>query len=137
MPSRPILQAWAKTVGPSPSMVFVEADAGAGLGHDRRERGFADLKRIAPQVIAVQFDQIEGVQENAFVMAAVADAIERSDAVVITGNRLPIDDAGARAQASQRLDDQREPTGEIVARIASVMTRPLWEVLGRLADLET
>ena len=48
-----------------------------------------------PQVVAVQFDQIEGVQKDAFVMAAVADAIERSDAVVITGNRLPIDDAGA------------------------------------------
>jgi len=33
--------------------VFVEPDARAGLGHDRRERGLADLKRIAPQVVAV------------------------------------------------------------------------------------
>ena len=40
--------------------VFVELYAGAGLGHDRCERGFADLKRIAPQVIAVQFDEVEG-----------------------------------------------------------------------------
>jgi len=37
-----------------------EPDAGAGLGHDRCERGLADLKRIAPQVIAVQFDEVEG-----------------------------------------------------------------------------
>jgi hypothetical protein len=43
--------------------VFVEPDAGAGLGHDRRERGLADLKRIAPQVVAVQFDQVEGVEK--------------------------------------------------------------------------
>ena len=31
---------------------------------------------------------------------------------------LAVDDAGARAQACQRLDDQREATGEIVARTA-------------------
>jgi hypothetical protein len=36
--------------------VFVEPDAGAGLDHDRRERGLADLKRIAPQIVAVQFE---------------------------------------------------------------------------------
>jgi hypothetical protein len=29
---------------------------GLALGHDRRERGLADLKRIAPQVVAVQLD---------------------------------------------------------------------------------
>jgi hypothetical protein len=40
--------------------MLVEPDAGAGLGHDRRERGLSDLKRIAPQVIAVQFDEVEG-----------------------------------------------------------------------------
>jgi hypothetical protein len=38
-------------------------------------------------------------------MVAVANAIERRDAVVITGNDLAIDDAGARAQAAQRLND--------------------------------
>jgi hypothetical protein len=49
-------------------------------------------------------------------MAAVADTIERSDAVVITGDCFPVDDAGARAQAGQRLDNQRETIGEIIAR---------------------
>src|SRR5262249_16418190 len=34
--------------------MLVEPDAGAGLGHDIRERGLADLKRIAPQIVAVQ-----------------------------------------------------------------------------------
>ena len=29
-----------------------------------------------------------------------------------------VDDAGARAQACQRLDDQREATGEVIARTA-------------------
>src|SRR6266581_3035906 len=98
--------------------VFVEPDAGAGLGHDRGERGLADLKRIAPQVIAVQFDQVKGVEEYAFVSALVTDEIERGNAVVIAGDSFAIDDAGARAQAGQRLDDQREATGEVIAGVA-------------------
>ena len=32
--------------------MLIEPDAGAGLGHDRCERGLADLKRIAPKVVA-------------------------------------------------------------------------------------
>jgi hypothetical protein len=47
---------------------------------------------------------------------AVTDEIERGNAVVIAGDGFAIDDAGARAQACQRLDDQREAMEEIVAR---------------------
>src|SRR5262249_62011217 len=111
MPSSPILQAWVKKVGPSPSICSLKPDAQAGLGHDKSERSLADMKRIAPQVVAVQFDQVEGVVEYALVGALVTDEIERSNAVVIAGDRFAIDDAGARAQACQRLDDQREATG--------------------------
>src|SRR5215467_15540132 len=53
MPSRPSLQALAKTVGPSPSICSLNRMPGR-LGHDIRERGLADLKRIAPQIVAVQ-----------------------------------------------------------------------------------
>jgi hypothetical protein len=53
--------------------MLVEPDAGAGLGHDRCERGLADLKRIAPEVVAVQFDEVEGVEEREVIMAAVAN----------------------------------------------------------------
>jgi hypothetical protein len=35
-----------------------------------------------------------------------------------SGDSFPIDDAGARAQACQRLDDKREATGEVVAGTA-------------------
>jgi hypothetical protein len=51
-----------RTVAPD---MLVEPDAGASLGHDRCERGLADLKRLAPQVVPVQLaDQVEGVQED-------------------------------------------------------------------------
>ena len=44
--------------------VFVEPDAGAGLGRDRCERGLAHFQRIAPQVVAIQLDQVEGIEEG-------------------------------------------------------------------------
>jgi hypothetical protein len=61
--------------------VLVEPDAGAGLGHDRCERGLADLQRIAPEIVAVLLDEIEGVEEYAFVSALVTDEIERGNAL--------------------------------------------------------
>src|SRR5262249_60500341 len=98
--------------------MLVEPDAGARLGHDRRERGLADLKRITQEIVAVQLDQVEGVEENAFVSAVVTDEIERGNAVVIAGDSFAVDDAGARAQACRRLDDQGEAAGEGAARTA-------------------
>jgi hypothetical protein len=75
---------------------------------DTGERGLADLEWITPQVVAVQFNQVEGVQEHVAVMLAVGDTLERCEPVVIASNRFTIDDAGARAQPGQRIDDQRE-----------------------------
>jgi hypothetical protein len=43
IPSSPILQAWAKTVGPAPSQVFIEPDASASFGQHGCERGLADF----------------------------------------------------------------------------------------------
>jgi hypothetical protein len=44
--------------------MLVEPDAGAGFGYDGCERHIADLKRIAPQVVAAQLDQIEGLPQG-------------------------------------------------------------------------
>jgi len=66
----------------------------------------AKLDWIAPEVVAVQLDQIEGVEEYAFVSAVVTDEIERGNAAVIAGDSFAVDDAGARAQECERLDNQ-------------------------------
>jgi len=39
------------------------------------------------QIVAVQLDEIEGVEERAIIMAAVANEIERGNAIVIKGDR--------------------------------------------------
>ena len=48
----------------------------------------------------------------------MTNEIERGNVVVISGDGFAIDDARARAEAGQRVDDQREATGEIIARTA-------------------
>src|SRR5262249_25384389 len=84
--------------------VFVEPDAGAGLGYDRCERGLADLKRIAPQVVPVQLDEVEGIKKD----APVSDS-------------FAIDDARLRAQMGQRLDDGQSFFGRPHTGVFSLM----------------
>src|SRR5262245_33312449 len=47
----------------------------------------------------------------------MTDQIEQGNAVVIAGDSFSVD-AGARAQAGERINDQREATGEVIARTA-------------------
>src|SRR5262249_55027436 len=73
--------------------MLVEAQAKAGFSQHTSKRGLADLKRIAPEVIAVQFNEVEGVEKDALVSAVVTDEIERGNAVLIGGDSLTINDA--------------------------------------------
>jgi len=98
--------------------MLVEAQAKASFGQDTSKRGLAHLKRITPHVVAIQLDQVESVEEGTVVMAVVANEIERRHAVVIASDSFAVDNAGARAQACQRLDDQREATSEVIAGAA-------------------
>jgi hypothetical protein len=83
MPSRAKLAGMGKDGRAVAFEMLVEPDAGAGLGHDRCERGLADLKWITPQVVAVQLDEVEGVQEHVPVVLAIADTLERCEPVII------------------------------------------------------
>src|SRR5262249_1449164 len=116
IPSSPILQAWAKKVGPSPSICSLNRMSELDLATIDASAAFrtssGSRRRSSP------FDEVEGVEEYAVVSALVTNEIERGNAVVIAGDSFAIDDAGARAEASQRLNDQREATGEVIARTA-------------------
>jgi hypothetical protein len=68
----------------SPSRLLVTDEASLAL---------RTFQRITPHVVAVQFDQVEGVQEHVPVMLAVADTLERCEPLVIGCDGFPIDDA--------------------------------------------
>src|SRR5262249_25130193 len=63
----------------------------ASFGQHASERGLADLKRITAQVVAVQFDEVEGAEEYVLVSAVVADEIERGNAAVIASDSFAVD----------------------------------------------
>jgi hypothetical protein len=74
------------------------------------------LNRMPGLALAtIDASEVEGVEEDAPVGALVTDEIERGNAVVIAGDSFAVDNARARAQAGQCLDDQREAAGEVVA----------------------
>src|SRR5262249_40715954 len=66
-------------------------------------------------------------------MAAVTNEIERGNAVIIAGNSLAVDDARLRTQTGQRVCDQREAAGEIVAG-AAVEAHPRAGLAGNKAE---
>ena len=108
------MHARRNTVSPVTLHVLVEPDAGPCLGQYHFQRGLAALKRIMPQIVAVQFDQIEGIEEDAVISAVITNEIQGSDAVVIASDSFAIDDARARSQTGQRIDDQRKAMGEVI-----------------------
>src|SRR5262249_11673919 len=107
--SSPLLRAYQPINDQLPVLLEDPKSSLEGLQHLPGPRGLlASLlcfPEIAPQVVAVQLDEVEGVEEYALVSALVTDEIERGHAVVIVGDSFAVDDAGARAQACQRLDD--------------------------------
>jgi hypothetical protein len=44
--------------------VLVEPDTGPRFGQNHLKRCLAALKRIRPQVVAVQLDQVEGIEKD-------------------------------------------------------------------------
>ena len=71
--------------------------------------------------------QIEGVQEDGLVVVPVADEVEVRAPIRPTGNRLAVDHAGLAPEPRQRLHDQWEPLGQVVAWTA--VEPHLWAVL--------
>jgi hypothetical protein len=57
-------------------------------------------KKARPQVLAIQLDEVEGVEEHVPVMLAVADTLERCEPVVVARDGFPIDDARPPRQSA-------------------------------------
>src|SRR5215470_16275966 len=61
MPSRPILQACRNTLSPSWARCSFRRSPEEAPAQQARERRLARLQRLAPQVLAVQFEEVESV----------------------------------------------------------------------------
>jgi hypothetical protein len=80
---------------------------------DFRRRMLAAERRSGNQIFAHrQSADDDGVETN------LSDEIERRYPIFAAGDRLAVDDAGPGAQLGDRLDDERESVGQVIARPA-------------------
>jgi hypothetical protein len=79
--------------------VHVEAQPRCRAGEQAGERRPTHSERVTAQVVTVQLDQVEGVEEDARVMLAIADAIEARDPILAASDRLAVNDAGSASAA--------------------------------------
>jgi hypothetical protein len=56
--------------------VLVPSDTVANLGQHPSEGGLADIERITSEVVAVQFDELERVEEYGVIIAPMANVVE-------------------------------------------------------------
>jgi hypothetical protein len=116
MPSSPILQACANTVGPSASMCSLNRRPGAARLNTDANVAFlvssGSRRRSSP------FNSIRSkAYRNAGVVAAVADVLEAHHAFAVTDHGLAVDDAGSRAQPSHGFDNEGKTVGELPGRL--------------------
>jgi hypothetical protein len=68
MPSQPSAQACLKMIAPSARVVLVEGDALMGMTEKFRQDALALLDRRAPQVLAVEFEEVERAEHGGGIM---------------------------------------------------------------------
>src|SRR5215468_8407015 len=96
MPSNPSLQAWRKTTSPDSAMCSLSCSPQrARRAAAWRAGAYGSRSARAPQVPPVELKQIEGAQDHVPVAAALAQLPEDRNAVVVAGDRLAVDQAGA------------------------------------------
>jgi hypothetical protein len=65
--------------------VLVELQARRCPRKQSRQGRFSTFELLAPQVITVQLNEIEGPHEHAIIVPAVANALKQCDAVLTSG----------------------------------------------------
>ena len=116
MPSQPSWQACWKTVSPqSCARCSLSRTPRSALAQDARQRRLADLDRLAPQVGAVQLQQVEGIEEGVDLVAAAAQDVEPGEPALVAAHHLAVDEAGPHLEVVHGLDHEREAVRPVVA----------------------
>jgi hypothetical protein len=106
MPSNPILQACSKMVSPSPSRCS-ENRIPSVPRQDFLQFCFALFKRMLPVILAIQFEQVEGIQEDLIVMSIGMQLVEVGLALPASPHRLPVWFASSKSQTQPSFNNRR------------------------------
>jgi hypothetical protein len=78
--------------------VLVVLDAGRRLREQLFEPRLARMQPLRPKILAIEFEQIEGIEEGLAVMSAAVEPFKDRHARVIATNGLAVDRHGCRPQ---------------------------------------
>jgi hypothetical protein len=95
MPSQPRAQACLNTTPPGSMNTLLSTKPDRLVAQQLRQLGLAILDRLAPQIAAVEFEQVEGAEGDAAIMPVSAKKLEVGEPVAVAGDRLAVDQAGA------------------------------------------
>ena len=79
-----------------PLQVLAVLNPGPCFGEQLLELGPALLERTRPPVLAVELQQVEGVEERLIVMGAAMELVKDGHAGLIAPHRLAVDHRGSR-----------------------------------------
>ena len=95
--------------------VLVQAHTRPALAQDAGQRRLAHLDRLPAQVVAVQLQQVEGVEERLRLVPAVAEQLEGGQPPLVAAHHLAVDQAGPHLEVVHGLDHQRVALRPVVA----------------------
>jgi len=85
--------------------VLVQSQPRKAPTQQARERRLARFQRLAPQVLAIQLQEVEGVEEDMLARRLAPQPFEHREPVLIAGDRLVIDQT--QLEPVNCLDDER------------------------------
>jgi len=94
--------------------MLVEGDAVIRAAKEAGQRALAVLKPFTAEVLAVEFDQIEGAEHGGVVAKPITESVEYREAAFVDHDRLTVHDARSHRQARDRVDDLREARWEVI-----------------------
>ena len=92
----------------------VERDAWSRPTQQSLEGGFANLDRLAAQILAIKLKQIECAEGYAVIVLPPADHFKYGQAPLVAGNRLAVHYARSRRQSCDGCNDQRKTASEVM-----------------------
>jgi hypothetical protein len=79
------------------------------------EARLADMQWLRPEILAVEFEQVEGVQDHALIVPPAVQVLEDREAVGIATDRLAVDRDRGGPERRHGLSDERIALGPVVA----------------------
>ena len=96
-------------------VMLIEGDPVAGVSEQIGEHGLAVLDRLPPEVLAVEFGQVESAEHGGVIVMPIADQIEDREPVRVDDDGLAVERARPHRQARERSGNLRIPGGKICA----------------------